>query len=561
MARRDALLTLAIALAAVAVYHGVLDNGFVRLDDDDYVYDNRMVWQGFTAESVRWAFTTLQNSNYQPLTWLSHMLDVELFGLDPSGHHATSLLLHVANSLLVFWLFRTATHEAIASAIVAGLFAIHPTHVESVAWVAERKDVLSTCFGLLAMGVYAGAHGRPSRARLAGVTALFGLSLLAKPMMVTLPAALLLLDFWPLRRLASARTLGPLLLEKWPLLALSAAGCVIAIAAQQRALAIGVDVTLGARVANAIVAYGRYLALTAWPAQLSVLYPHPSLGGVALPLWQVTLIGVALALATLGVLRARRPYLAFGWLWFGGTLVPVIGLVHVGYQAMADRYLYVPSLGLYVILAFGGGELWRRLSPARPNLARTLALAAAAWCVALALLAVRQVAAWRDTETLFTRSLAAAPGAFVLHSNLGNELLSQSRFDEAIAHYRQSLAIAPDYFAQRQIVRALLASRDAAGALRELRDFVARHPDQSGERSQLAHMLRITGDLEAAIAEYRIVADAQPDSAVAQRNLGDALLENGAAAEAAVALRRALALEPDHPPTRDLLDRALREAQ
>jgi tetratricopeptide (TPR) repeat protein len=557
MTRRDALLALAIALAAYLVHQGVLANGFVRLDDATYVSSNRMVRQGLSAEGVRWAFSTLLMSNYHPLTWLSHMLDVQLFGLEPRGHHATSLLLHVSNALLVFWVFRRATGEPVASAVVAGLFAIHPTHVESVAWISERKDVLSSTFGLLAMGVYVGAKESPGRGRIAAVTGLFALSLLAKPMLVTLPAALLLLDYWPLRRLSTARDLGARVVEKWPLWALSAASCAVAIAAQQHALQL-VDAGPVARVANAIVSYGRYLALTFWPTDLSVPYPHPSRGGVAPPLWQVTLLGVGLALATAVFVRTRsRPYLAFGWLWFGGMLVPVIGLLQVGFQAMADRYLYVPSLGLYVMLAWGGRDLGQRLFATRPHLARALALAAAAWALALAALAVQQVSVWRDTETLFQRSLAVAPGAFVLHRNLGNEYYAQERIDEAIDQYRRAVAIAPDWMpAHKALIGALIEAGDHRGAMRALRDLLARHPDRIAERNHLAHLLRVTGDIDEAIAEYRTIATARPDSAAAQRNLGGALLEAGETAEAAQALERALALEPDHEAARALLERA-----
>jgi protein O-mannosyl-transferase len=423
----------ALALLTLAAWLPALGNGFVNLDDPYYVTAQPHVLPGITRAGLAWAATAKVASNWHPLTMLSHMLDCQLFGLDPAGHHATSLLLHLANVLLLFEVLRRMTGAAGRSAAVAALFAVHPTHVESVAWVAERKDVLSALFWILAMGAWARYARRPSSGRYLLVALLMILGLMAKPMVVTLPFALLLLDVWPLGRLH----LGwkRLAIEKLPLLALSAASSLITLRYQQTSLAPLDVVPWSLRAANALVSYVAYLGKLFLPRDLAVFYPIP----LAIPGWRAA--GAALllvALTALAVWRARRePWLLTGWLWFLGTLVPVIGLVQVGRQAMADRYTYIPSIGLFLAVVWSVAELAR---------ARRAVLATAAVVVILALAAITrvQVGYWSDSATLFRHALAATgDGNYLAHIGLGKALMGEKDWDGAAEQFRAVLARYP----------------------------------------------------------------------------------------------------------------------
>ncbi|MGH9361727.1 MAG: tetratricopeptide repeat protein, partial [Thermoanaerobaculia bacterium] len=347
---------LGLALLTVLVFAPVVRHDFVSLDDPAYVTGNAQVRRGLTAEGFRWAWGNEVAGNWHPLTMLSHMLDAELHGLDPGGHHLTSLLLHAANAVLLFVLLRRLTGAAGRSAAVAALFAVHPLHVESVAWIAERKDVLSAFFFFLALLAWSGYARRPSSWRYLLALLAFALGLLAKPMVVTLPLVLLLLDVWPLGRLPLAaaaerrRALGPLLREKLPFVLLALGAAAVALVTQREAMSPLAALSLGRRIANALLAYAAYLSDTVWPRGLAVFYPLPG----ALPAWRVALAAVLLAaLTALALARLHRsPWLAVGWLWFVGMLLPVIGLLQVGSQARADRYTYLPSIGLFVALVW-----------------------------------------------------------------------------------------------------------------------------------------------------------------------------------------------------------------
>lgn len=389
--------------------------------------------QGITRAGLAWAMTAKVASNWHPLTLVSHMLDGQLYGLDPAGHHATSLLLHLANVLLLFEVLRRMTGAAGRSAAVAALFAVHPTHVESVAWIAERKDVLSALFWILAMGAWARYARRPSIGRYGLVVLLMILGLMAKPMVVTLPFALLLLDVWPLDRLP----LGwrHLAIEKLPLLALSAASSAITIQYQEASLAPLGAVPWSLRAANALVSYVAYLGKLFWPTHLSVFYPI----SLAIPAWKV--LGAALlliAITAFAVWRARRePWLLTGWLWFLGTLVPVIGLVQVGRQAMADRYTYIPSIGLFLAIVWTMAELLKE---------HRALLAATAGVVILALAAITrvQIGYWADSATLFRHALAATDdGNYLAHIGLGKALLGEKDCAGAAAQFQAVLARYP----------------------------------------------------------------------------------------------------------------------
>lgn len=438
-----------LVLLSLALFRPVLDHDFVALDDDVYVTENRHVRAGLTREGFAWAFTSFgYQGNWHPLTWLSHMLDVELFGTNPRGHHATSLLLHAANTALLFLLLHGLTGTLWPSAFAAALFCVHPLHVETVAWVSDRKGALSTLFWLLATGAWLRHLRAPGAARYLWAVLFFCAGLLAKPMLVTLPLTLLLLDFWPLGRTgAPARGAAArgrhrrLVLEKAPLLVLALLSGPATYAAQQRAGAMAFSGLQHGwvRVADAFVSSAGYLEKLVWPVDLSVFYPLPRVyftpGKIATAAALVLGLSVAAAL-----LRRRAPAAAAGWCWFLVTLLPVSGLVQVGSQAMADRYTYVPLIGLFVAAAWGTP----RLLPPRAGHSRLLPVAAA---LALALLigpTRERLGHWRDSETLLGNALALAPESWMLHTNLGKFLLGQGRAEEAIAHFGAALRANPN---------------------------------------------------------------------------------------------------------------------
>src|SRR5688572_17648286 len=420
---------LLLAALSVFAFWPVLGNGFVEIDDPDYVTDNARVQQGLTPSGLLWAWTTVHAANWHPLTWMSHMLDWELHGPDPMGHHLSSLLLHIASAVVLFLALERATRSPARSAVVAALFAVHPLHVESVAWVAERKDVLSTFFWMLATWAYVRFVEAPGTARYLLVIAAFAVGLTAKPMLVTLPFTLLLLDLWPLSRwkLRDANGSGgplpwPLLREKVPLFALSIASCAATILAQRSGRAVATLDTFSpaSRLGNAALSYATYLWKTLWPSGLSFYYPHSS----GLGPWRIGLSALVLAAVTAAVFRARsrRPYLLVGWLWFVGTLVPVIGLVQVGSQAMANRYTYVPLVGLFLVAAWGVPDLVESLQQRRGTRAegpRGLALPAVVLLLALAVASRAETRHWRDSASLFERALQVSPDNHMAHFGLG----------------------------------------------------------------------------------------------------------------------------------------------
>jgi tetratricopeptide (TPR) repeat protein len=413
----------ALGVLVALAYAQVGGFGFVAYDDGLYVAENAVVQRGLTVEGVAWAFTTLTASNWHPLTWLSLMVDVSVFGVDAGWLHRVNVLWHLANALLLWVVLERFTGARWRSWLVAALFAVHPLHVESVAWISERKDVLSTFFWLLAMGAWRAYVERPSARRYAGVAGLLLLGLLSKPMVVTLPVVLLLLDVWPLGRLGDGPGVGarlrPLVLEKVPLLALSAASSVVTVVAQHLggATATAEGVPYAGRLGNALLAAAFYLQKTFWPAGLAVFYPNPAIDPAGLPPGRVIVSALVLAALSAIVLwqRRRRPYLLFGWLWFWVTLLPVIGLVQVGLQGMADRYTYVPLVGIFVALAWLVPEVGRA-TPARRI---ALHVAALATILALAIAARAQAGHWRDTFTLFDHAARVTEGNWLAWKNLG----------------------------------------------------------------------------------------------------------------------------------------------
>lgn len=436
----------ALAAAVAAVYWQVGSFGFVNFDDPRYLTQNEPVKAGLTWAGARWAFTTFHLANWHPVTWLSHMLDVELFGLRPGPHHAVNAALHAANAALLFLLLRAATGRALPSALAAALFALHPLHVESVAWVSERKDVLSTLLWLLTFLAYGRYARQPSRSRMLWVLLCCALGLMAKPMLVTLPFTLLLADLWPLGRLSFAAPDWPrarsLLVEKVPLFALSALSAAVAYTAQSRGGAIpaGQALPFGARAANAVVSAAGYLAQAAWPADLAAIYPHPGLSPDGLSPWRVAAAALALCLLTGAAWwqRRARPWLAVGWAFYLGTLVPVLGLVQVGFQGHADRYTYVPLIGVFVALSFLAADL---LGTRAPRAA--LAVLCALWLAALSWTSAGQAAVWRDSLTLFQHAVAVTRDNGPALRNLGVAWQELRRPDLAAEALERSVALSP----------------------------------------------------------------------------------------------------------------------
>ena len=448
--KRNVVLCLLLVVITLGVYNQVNHHPFVNYDDDRYVTENPHVRAGLTWQTFTWALTATEQANWHPLTWMSHALDCQLFRLNPAGHHLTNLLLHALNVVLLFLLLVWGTGRTGPALFVAALFALHPINVESVAWVAERKNMLSTLFFLLALGAYGWYTLKPDWRRYLAVTTMFVLGLMSKPMVITLPCVLLLLDYWPLNRIVGWSAPGSVLrikpaafsrlvLEKIPLLALSAASAVLTMQAQQRggAMRSTVQFPLGVRIENAIVAYAMYLWKMVWPARLAPLYPHP---GDSLGTWQVGVSSLVLCVITAACWRFRaKGYPLAGWFWFLGMLVPVIGLIQVGDQAMADRYAYLPLIGVFAILAFGLADL-----RAQGRVATAVPLIFAA-CVLVALAAVtyRQIDYWSSNYDLWSHTLAVTDKNFIAQDNLGGALVLLDRAEEAYPHFQLAVEINP----------------------------------------------------------------------------------------------------------------------
>jgi tetratricopeptide (TPR) repeat protein len=449
--KRNLAICLLLAVVTFAVYSPAIGHPFIfNYDDDNYVTNNPHVQAGLVWPTVRWALTST-DTNWHPVTWFSHALDCTLYGLNPHGHHVTNLLFHTLNVLLLFLLLAHATRAPGRSFLVAALFAIHPMNVESVAWIAERKNVLSTFFFLLTLAAYGWYALKPDVKRYLAVTVLFVFGLASKPMVVTLPCVLLLLDFWPLRRiqgrtpsrLESASpvpqaSLSRLILEKLPLLALSAGASAVTVFAQRSGGAMRLVLPLGVRLENALYAYAMYVWKAFWPAWLAVFYPHP---GATLTFWQLGLAAVFLLWVSVLVWLQRdaRPYLITGWLWFLGTLVPAIGLVQVGEQAIADRYAYVPLIGIFVMVVWGAADL----ADIRQISFRTRVKVAAVALAAFVLFTSDQLRYWRSAVDLWAHTVEVTKNNFLGEQNLGAALLAADRFQEALPHFQKAVQLRP----------------------------------------------------------------------------------------------------------------------
>ena len=524
---------------------------FITFDDPYYITENAHIHQGVTAETIRWAFTTTREANWHPLTWISHELDIQLFGLKPGWHHLTNLLFHIANTLLLFFVLQRMTKAPWQSGFVAALFAIHPLHVESVAWVAERKDVLSTFFWMLTVGAYAFYVERPRLQRYLAVLTFFALGLMAKPMLVTLPFVLLLLDYWPLQRFeqkgsvfpvqpeadkpaanqkrkkskkeparqdiahepkpaelkAGWTLIRPLLWEKLPLLILTALSCIVTFIAQQRGGAVRSLEALspGVRIANSSVSYIVYIAKTIWPTRLAVYYPHPG----SWPIWEVAGAVLLLLLITSFVIwKAKRyPFLPVGWLWFAGTLVPVIGLVQIGSQAMADRYTYVPLIGLFIMIAWGIPELLKE----NPYRKAILSVASAVVLLCLFVLTMTQVGYWHDSFTLYDHALEVTVPNDLIYTNLGVAHEKIGNHQQALADFERAIEYSPNCeqaYDNRGLLRGNLG--DHRQAIEDFKKAIEIKPDYSEAWYNLGTAYSILGNHAQAIEAYNRALEFDP---------------------------------------------------
>ncbi len=571
------LISLTLVCGTVACYWAVRRFDFISLDDPLYVYHNDMVQRGLSGPGVVWAFKSVQGGNWNPLVWLSHMADSQFFGKEAGGRHLTNVLLHAANVLVLFLTLRRMTGAAWRSAFVAGLFAWHPLHVESVAWISERKDVLSTLFWLLTMWAYAkyakSDKTQAARHRVFYAVALvfFILGLMSKPMLVTLPVILLLLDYWPLQR---AESLRKLLLEKAPFVVLSFAACLLAFWAQKKTDAVGAQDT-ASRLENAMISYGTYLVEFFWPVKLAVFYPYPH----SISLWRAGIATMVLGVIT-GLVWAtrRRAHYLTGWLWFLVTLSPVVGIIQVGMQARADRYTYIPYIGLAIMLSWGLGDLVRRWPGSRPG----VAAASAAMLVCCLLLTANQIQYWSNSGTLFQHALDVTSENYIAHSNLGDVYAAEGKLDEAIKEYKEAIRIAPqlpnpyndlgkayamqnkmdDAFAmfssaiqlapnlpeaQWNYGHALVLRGRVAEGLAEMEKSVRQRPDNIEKQREFAEELFSTGKGADALPYCEAVAQAKPNDPHAQFFLGAAYLAQKREKEAAKSFATSVRLAPDNP--------------
>lgn len=540
----------ALAVLVALIYGQVPGHDFVRFDDGPYVYENAVVQRGLTLDGIRWALTAFHASNWHPLTWLSHMLDCELYGLDPGAHHVSAAAIHALTAVLLMVTLSYLTGAFWRSLLVAALFAVHPLRVESVAWISERKDLLAGMFWVLTMLAYGSYARRPGAVRYIATLACVTLALLAKPMAVTLPFVLLLLDYWPLGRFDGVLPPTRLWLEKLPLFAASVASAAITVAAQSAggSISSGDLLKLPVRIVHAMVGYVWYLRKSVWPSGLAFYYPHPALPSGRYPTSMVALgllCGIGLGALTFVVVRTarRRPYLLTGWLWYLGTLLPVIGLIQVGSHSVADRYAYVPLIGVYVMIAWGLAELlsWR------PAWRPLVYAAAGVLIVAFSVVAYKQVAHWRDSRALFTRAIEVTADNYLALNGLGRVLRAEGDLQGALEYQQAALRVAPHFAAAHADVGLVYKEMgNMEAAIRHYVEALRLRPIDATTHSNLGNAYYRSGDLERAAASYREALRIDPQHASAYSNLGNVAFRQGDLAAAAELYERALALRPEH---------------
>jgi Flp pilus assembly protein TadD len=556
-ARAPVWVCLALIAANLMIYSPVRHFEFVTWDDPQYVIQNPHVTSGLTAENIEWALTT-GLIYWHPMTWLSHMLDVQLYGVNAGLHHVTNLLLHILSSILLFGLLHQTTGALGKSAFVAALFAVHPLHVESVAWVAERKDVLSTLFWMLTIWAYVWYARQPSTSRYLTVVLGFALALMSKPMVVTLPFVLLLMDFWPLRLLEFGTKFSlRFVWEKIPLLVLAIISSILTFANQKQVGALDLLILpLSRRVANALVSYVVYMRDMVWPAGLAAFYPHH-----ALPVWQVAGSTVVLIGVSAAACRAakRHPYLPVGWLWYLGTLLPVIGLIQAGDQSRADRFTYVPMIGLFIIIAWLIPDLlWQRVT--LPHIKIVLPSAAGLVILACIIAARSQVQYWQSSLTLWGRAAAVTTGNARAHNHLGVALDDIGKVDEAITHYTEAVRIQPDLAEAHTNLGAALTEKGRIDeAIVQYNDALRLKPGAADARNDLAAALESQGRSDEAIQQLLEALKSKPGNPVYHYNVGLVYDRKGDAADALQHFRTALSINPDYQDARramnDLVNR------
>ncbi len=548
-----------LALATLTAYWSVKNNDFIMYDDGVYIYENPHVYSGLSRENIVWALTAVHAGNWHPLTWMSHMLDCDVFGLNPAGHHLVNLALHIANTILLLTILLKMTGEVRPSALTSLLFALHPIHVESVAWAAERKDVLSTLFWMLTILNYHRYVLKPCTTRYLLVMLTFALGLTAKPMLVTLPCVLLLLDYWPLRRFGRhqftkqhgpalgkntppATTLRRLITEKIPMFVLVTMSCVITFSAQrsQGAVIELERISVFCRLGNVILSYCRYLLKTLWPSDLAVLYP--------LNLNEITSISVTLGLGLITAvsivaltLARRHPYLIIGWLWYLGTLVPVAGFVHVGAQGYADRYTYVPLIGIFICFSWGFSRIGSRSKSTIPDNLMIIAITAA-----LIPLTRHQVGLWRNSKTLFTHTVNRTTNNFLMHENLAIVLHKEGMKDDALMHFREVVRIKPDYVNGQRHLGAILASRgEMIQAVSHLQKAISLNPDYAVAHFDLGRVYAQMNKPEDATRHLKIVLDLIPVHKRARLDLGTLLMVQQHYRDAIACYSEGIAIHPE----------------
>jgi protein O-mannosyl-transferase len=548
---QDLLVVLLIVMTVITLGR-VLTNGFVDFDDREYVTENPVVRNGFTLDGVQKAFGIIYG-NWHPVTWFTHMFDCQVWGLNPSGHHLTSLILHVANAVLLLFFLHRVTGSFLKSWFVAALFAVHPLHVESVAWLSERKDLVSAFFCMLTLHAYAAYVDRPRPARYVLVLLLFALGLMGKQALVTLPFALLLLDVWPLRRAGPAaqegaprtRSWGVLIVEKIPLLVLSAASSVTIFVAQR---GLGAVTTFEqrpfwVRAGNAVLAYVQYLRKAAWPTDLTVFYPMAR----SVPGWSVAWSAALLVAVSVWAIAQwrRRPYLPVGWLWFLGVLVPMIGLVQIGSQAMADRYTYLSLIGIFIMAVWGVSDLAGIAERRWGGFSRVALYPAGAVLAVLMAVSCVQAGYWHDSAALFGRALAVGGDSWLINYNMGVALAKQGRLDEAVAQYNLALRAKPDHMEAHNNLGEILSGQGRADEAEEhLREAVRLQPDFAPAHNNLGIVLATGGHASEAIEHFREAARLDPGSLEYEYNVAQSLVGGGRYAEAVEQYHRVLALQP-----------------
>lgn len=543
-------------IAILAVYWQTGNYDFVDFDDDVYIFRNPHVRAGLCSESIRWAFTATHAANWHPLTWLSHILDVEFYGLNPGQHHLTNVIFHIANTLLLFFVFRQMSGKIWQSAFVAGLFALHPLHVESVAWVSERKDVLSTFFWLLTMRSYLRFVREPKLMTYLPVLLFFILGLMSKPMLITLPFVLLLLDCWPLERLSSGRdkSLLPIILEKIPLLAISGISLLVTFLAQKDWGAVGNSelYPFSLRISNALISYIRYIGKLFWPSDMAFFYPYSR----SLPGWETAGAGILLVSLSVVILRnlKQRPYLTVGWLWYLGTLVPVIGLVQLGGQSMADRYTYIPFIGLSVMAAWGIPEVTAKQRYGKISLASGSAVIFTMFMAISNL----QTGYWQNSITLFEHALAVTKNNHVAHNNLGVVLHRQGKADEAIAHYSEALRIKPRDADAHNNLGLLLANQGKTDeAVAHYTEALRLDPGLASAYNNMGIIMEKKGDFDSAGQYYSKALQITPDYPEALNNMGLIFLRKEEMNKAIAYFTASLKVRPDNAQTHNNMGIAL----